>query len=783
MADNTELDVGSGGKKMASAQLSISGDIVEVQMCGLGILSGGEGTWIYSQHVGGAGVVAAGVQRMTLASDDPAVASLGIIDDWDESDRAKVNLIVGQAGIAAGEGVDGVTVPRMSLATDVALPTGANTIGAVNVNTGNSISTNNSTTATLGNGAVYTGTADDCLGCAGVTTSLLADEDGAVDGMTFQFSPDGSNWDDVNTFTYTAANGARRFSFPVTARYYRVVYTNGASGQTLFRVQTMLHREPVTRPVHRLVDDISPDRSATLVKSVVAMQSAGSGDFIVLQATASGNAKISLEEVNGVNLPVSPIVGQTGVAAGSGAVDVLTQRMILATDDPLVAKTPALGTAAMAASAPVTLATDDTQFGAVGASSDVDGNVHGQLRYIGENIDEVHVRVEALDAIASWAASTDASAIAQETDNVPSHDGTTSLSIAKTGTATTEASYSKTLGATVDASILSGDATVSFYVRHGNYTTVEQVFVRIGTDSSNYVEYGFDPAEFSTTLWTNVVVPLHEGLQTGTGLDLANIDYVAFGVTMTASGNTIADVFFNALELHSVSGIELAISSDVSASPVRVSKMGSVSNQNVATGAGSVTSGVQRTTLASDDPAVAALETLDNTVAVLGTATYAEATTSGNVVGAVRNDDKATLADTDNEIAPLQVDNEGALYVNAAAAENKSASGVAAGGAPGADVMIAAVGGKKILVTALSLTATSTTVNSVYIDNVDNDLWANADNPVPLSMEAAGDNVPGIVLNYNPAGWFKTDTVNEAVTLNTSAAQDIAWSISWIETD
>src|SRR3990167_9024512 len=46
----------------------------------------------------GAGTVGATVQRMTLASDDPAVTSLQIMDDWDETDRAKVNIIVGQAG-------------------------------------------------------------------------------------------------------------------------------------------------------------------------------------------------------------------------------------------------------------------------------------------------------------------------------------------------------------------------------------------------------------------------------------------------------------------------------------------------------------------------------------------------------------------------------------------------------------------------------------------------------------------------------------------------------------
>ncbi len=89
----------------------------------------------------------------------------------------------------------------------------------------------------------------------------------------------------------------------------------------------------------------------------------------------------------------NPIAGQAGVAAGAGAVNALTQRSTLASDDPLVAKTPALGTAAMVASAPSTIATDDTQFGAVGAAADVDGNIHGQLRYIGEQVDNLPAAV------------------------------------------------------------------------------------------------------------------------------------------------------------------------------------------------------------------------------------------------------------------------------------------------------------------------------------------------------------------------------------------------------
>lgn len=49
---------------------------------------------------------------------DAGATSLAIMDDWDESDRAKVNTIVGQAGVAAGAGAVAATVQRMTLASD-----------------------------------------------------------------------------------------------------------------------------------------------------------------------------------------------------------------------------------------------------------------------------------------------------------------------------------------------------------------------------------------------------------------------------------------------------------------------------------------------------------------------------------------------------------------------------------------------------------------------------------------------------------------------------------------
>lgn len=54
----------------------------------------------------------------TLAEQQTQTASLSVLDDWDESDRAKVNPIVGQAGIQGGAGAVSANTTRVAIATD-----------------------------------------------------------------------------------------------------------------------------------------------------------------------------------------------------------------------------------------------------------------------------------------------------------------------------------------------------------------------------------------------------------------------------------------------------------------------------------------------------------------------------------------------------------------------------------------------------------------------------------------------------------------------------------------
>lgn len=155
---------------------------------------------------------------------------------------------------------------------------------------------NNSTVTPLGADAVFTGIGTDVSEYANITIQLFADQNSATDGMQFQFSTDNVNWDDSFDFTFTA-NQARRFQYPITAKYFRIVFTNGNIEQTELRIQTLLHRAGVLTTIHRISDSISADNSAQLIKAILSGQKPN-GDFVNFSATAGGNFKMSLEELD-----------------------------------------------------------------------------------------------------------------------------------------------------------------------------------------------------------------------------------------------------------------------------------------------------------------------------------------------------------------------------------------------------------------------------------------------------------------------------------------------------
>ena len=126
--DNTILDgPGSGGDTIVTAAINFSGDVgAKVQGEFVGILSGVAESYVYTLIVGGAGAVTGGVQRVTLASDDPAVALLTAID----LDTSKITACnTGAVVVSSG------TITTVSSVTAIAnaLPAGTNLMGKVGI--------------------------------------------------------------------------------------------------------------------------------------------------------------------------------------------------------------------------------------------------------------------------------------------------------------------------------------------------------------------------------------------------------------------------------------------------------------------------------------------------------------------------------------------------------------------------------------------------------------------------------------------------------------------------
>lgn len=262
-----------------TASLSVMDDWDESDRAKVNIIVGQAGI------TAGAGAVAANTPRVTHASDDPVTTALQIMDDWDESDRAKVNLIVGTAGVTGNTGTVDAGTQRVTLATNVALPTGTNTIGAVNSGNMAAISTANSrANANLGSGATFTGTYEDITQYAGFTLGIL--DAGAAGGtLTIDWSEDGATSRDTDTIVIPTANG-QQMTWGRKWQYFRVSYTHGAAAGNVV-IQTILNKVFVTQSTHFGSDSISTSQDGPVVHAL--LRGINGTSFLNVLVDSAGN--------------------------------------------------------------------------------------------------------------------------------------------------------------------------------------------------------------------------------------------------------------------------------------------------------------------------------------------------------------------------------------------------------------------------------------------------------------------------------------------------------------
>lgn len=189
-------------------------------------------------------------------------------------------------------------------------------LDTTNLRTINYVSGYNSTTATLGSGAAFTGFSEDIKDYSVVQVNVFADQASATDGLSVQQSSDGSNWDITDTYTIAASTG-KTFSFQVAARYFRVVYTNGGTIQGAFRLQAVLHQTVSKNSSQRPGDGLSNENDFEQVSAYLgALNASGTWDRLRTGGFDSlGALRVSqaTDSVNSVVVNSGTITAVTGI--------------------------------------------------------------------------------------------------------------------------------------------------------------------------------------------------------------------------------------------------------------------------------------------------------------------------------------------------------------------------------------------------------------------------------------------------------------------------------------
>lgn len=163
---------------------------------------------------------------------------------------------------------------------------GAESDGSLKTTHPSVLSTANSTSTPLGANATFTGTFEEVLPYSTISIIVVANQASAASGLVVQWSSDGTNIDDTDSFSVLASSG-KQYSFGAMARYFRIVYTNGTSAQSSFRLQTIFHRVGIKNSSHRLDGMVVGDDDAELVKAAITGK-ATDGNYYNVQVDTNG---------------------------------------------------------------------------------------------------------------------------------------------------------------------------------------------------------------------------------------------------------------------------------------------------------------------------------------------------------------------------------------------------------------------------------------------------------------------------------------------------------------
>jgi len=151
----------------------------------------------------------------------------------------------------------------------------------------------------LGAGGVFTGLAEDVDQYSLIVVTVHSDVASATDGLEMQFSMDGNNWDRVKDIT-TVANASQTafggaFTVIPIVQFFRVVYTNGGTIQTEFRLSAKYHKYQSKGLTSQLDQTINDQSDVDLVRAAVMGQDSA-GNFRNVPVDGEGHLRIHISD-------------------------------------------------------------------------------------------------------------------------------------------------------------------------------------------------------------------------------------------------------------------------------------------------------------------------------------------------------------------------------------------------------------------------------------------------------------------------------------------------------
>lgn len=168
----------------------------------------------------------------------------------------------------------------------------------------------NSSTTLLSSGSSFTGTSVDVSAYAQVRVNVYASHGSSANGLSMQFSPDGTNWDLITAFTVNATTDTT-YVLPVTHKFFRIVYTNSTTNLTTFRLNTALITNVTTGTIKRLTTAVERSDFALSARAVIA------GPAIPLsttlnEATVKAASVAAAASDNALVTQLAPVIGTLG---------------------------------------------------------------------------------------------------------------------------------------------------------------------------------------------------------------------------------------------------------------------------------------------------------------------------------------------------------------------------------------------------------------------------------------------------------------------------------------